>query len=110
MVSASPVLSLVEAGAAFAAVILLYLILSEVYRSTRLPAWMNGDVVPQLLCVVLTGAVVGILIGIFTAAMGLPFGTMSDAALAAGILAGGAVTACVLMRVIRSAIHLRHQA
>lgn len=110
MVSASLVLSLVEAGAAFAAVILLYLILSEVYQSARLPAWMNGDVVPQLFCVVLTGAVVGILIGVFTAAMGLPFGTMSDAVLAAGILAGASVAAYVLMRVIRSALHLRQPA
>ncbi|WP_346896078.1 hypothetical protein [uncultured Roseibium sp.] len=110
MVSASPVLSLVEAGAAFAAVVLLYLILSDVYRSARLPAWMSGDVVPQLLCVVVTGAVVGILIGIFTAAMGLPFSTMSDAVLAAGFLAGGAVAAYVLMRVIRSTLHLRRPA
>ncbi|MBD1545061.1 hypothetical protein [Roseibium aggregatum] len=110
MVSASSVLSLVEAGAAFAAVILLYLILSDVYRSARMPAWMNGDVVPQLLCVVLTGAVVGILIAIYSTAMGLPFGTTSDAGLATGILAGASVAAYVLMRVIRSALHLRQPA
>lgn len=110
MVSASPVLSLVEAGAAFAAVILLYLLFSEVYRSARLPVWMTGDVVPQLICVVLTGAVVGILIGVFTAAMGLPFGTMSGAGLATGILIGAGVIATVLMRLIRSALHLRHPA
>lgn len=110
MVSASPVLSLVEAGAAFGAVILLYLIFNEVYRSPRLPAWMTGDVVPQLICVVLTGAVVGILIGVFTAAMGLPFGTMSGAGLATGILIGAGVIASVVMRLIRSALHLRHPA
>jgi len=110
MVSASSVLSLVEAGAAFAALILLYLILSEVYRSARLPAWMNGEVVPQFLCVVLTGAVVGILIAVYTIAIGLPFGTLSGTLLATGVLACATAAACAVMRLIRSALHLRHPA
>lgn len=70
----------------FAVVVLAFLGLTSLYRSGRMPRFLAGDVMSMIVCVVLTAAFAGTLIGVFSSALQLPFPFWGDLASGAAVL------------------------
>ncbi|WP_417689270.1 hypothetical protein [Roseibium sp.] len=101
--------ALLAIGGGFALTILLYFGLAALYKSTALPRWMNGDIVPMSLCVFLTGAIVALVIGMFTASSALPFGLLGDWTIATGTLLASGFAAALLFKALTGLFHHTHK-
>lgn len=92
--------SLLLAGAAFSLTIFLYMALGDLYSSISLPAWLNGDVLRMMLGALLTGALVASIIGVFTAAMPMPYELLGDSLVAISALCVAGFIAWLVHRVL----------
>lgn len=89
---------LMSAAGLLALVALMYVAFTLIYRSRHVPRWMDGDVVPMVFCVILTGAFVASSIAVVSQAFKLPFPMWGDVATALLIFTGITILAVVLYR------------
>ncbi|MFD1694018.1 hypothetical protein [Roseibium aestuarii] len=105
MFTTSWLMALGGAATAFAVIIFLYLALRAVHGTKAMPAWVWGDMMTQIVCVMLTAGFAVTAIGTFVAASRLPFEVWGDSAIALALLLASGALAGLVFSSLRGLAH-----